>query len=406
MTRIILVSGKGGVGKTTLAAATALEIAKSGRKTLILSFDLAHSLRDSFGLGGFVELAPEEDAYALTPFLDIKELDVSKEIAKEWGPVYGHLAKLMSRGGLDSALSQELAMLPGMEDISALLALHKYVRLGRYETVVLDCPPTASTLRFIGMASGMKWYVDNRLKRERALAQVLRPLARMIDRDSFHLPGDDFFATFAEIVQSLTALEERLQDPDVTSLRLVCNPERIVMRETQRAFMYFSMYGVAVDQVVINRVFVDDEPYFRAHAQNQQDLIASVSASFEGVPCVQVPFLEGEVVGLAALERFAAAVYGGQDPAAILHRRTPVTYTVEGEEFVMTMSLPFAEREQLDVSRQGEDLLIRVGTFKRRVTLPTAFATFAENVASLEDGVLRVRFCTPASNREEAVADG
>jgi arsenite-transporting ATPase len=261
-----------------------------------------------------------------------------------------------------------------------------------YDTIVLDCPPTASTLRFIGMASGLKWYANNRLPRERALAKVLRPLARIVDKEAFFLPDDAFFGAFAQITARLESIEGLLLDPDVTSLRLVANPERMVLRETQRAFMYFSIYGVAVDQVVFNRVFSRDEPYFQGFAAAQKTLIETMADAFEGVPVATVPFLAFEVVGVEALDKFATILFGDTDPGAVLHRRTPVVFKQEKDEFQLEVAVPFVEKQDIEVSRQADAVTIRVGTFKRRIGLPDGVARYAHNDAKMVDQKLVVRF--------------
>ncbi|NBC34129.1 MAG: TRC40/GET3/ArsA family transport-energizing ATPase [Alphaproteobacteria bacterium] len=390
-TRIILVSGKGGVGKTTAAAATAIDLAARGRRTLVMSFDVAHSLRDSLGLGGFLQGAAHGAVSPVTDNLDMLEIDVSKEIEAEWGPIYRHFSMLMSHGGLTDVLSSELAMLPGMEDVSALLAVDRHARSGEYDALVLDCPPTASTLRFIGMASGLKWYANHRLARERRMVRMMRPLASLFHGEAYYLPADEFFAAYEGITARLDAVEAMLRNPEVTSLRLVCTPEKVVARETQRAFMYFCMYGVLVDQILVNRVFPEEDPYFRQFALSQQAMIADMRDWFAGVPLTAVPMLEEEVVGPEPLARFGARLSEGRDPGAFYRQDSPITVTEEADGWRFAIKMPFVGKSDIQMSRQGEELMLRVGTFKRHISIPSAMMKATRTQAAMEGDTLVVR---------------
>lgn len=392
MTRIILVSGKGGVGKTTVAAATALGMAERGLRTLIMSFDLAHSLRDSFGLGGFIKASGSGDVVPVTDRLEMKEIDIAEQVELEWKPIYQHLGALMSMGGITKALASELAMLPGMEDVSSLLALDRYTLSGRYDAIVLDCPPTASTLRFIGMSSGLRWYASHRLARERKLANVLRPIAKVLHKDSFYLPGDDFFIAFKQLGERLERVEEMLRDSSVTSVRLVTNPEKMVLRETQRAFMYFCMYGMALDEIVINRVLSNEDPYFGEAARAQGNLVDELRSSFGEIPVVTMPFLAEEVIGLERLRHFAAGLFETGDPSEVGRRASPIEMQQEEDGYRLVVSMPFAEKGDVSVMRQGDDLTLRVGSFKRHLNLPSLLSRYSRTRASLEDQKLVVHF--------------
>lgn len=391
MTRIILVSGKGGVGKTTVAAATAVGMAERGLRTLILSFDLAHSLRDSFGLGGFIKVDSSADVVPITPRLDMKEIDIAEQMELEWQPIYQHLAGFISIGGISKVLASELAMLPGMEDISSLLALDRYTKSNQYDVIVLDCPPTASTLRFIGMSSGLRWYASHRLARERKLANLLRPAAKLLHKESFYLPGDDFFAAFKQLGDRLEQVERMLRDAKVTSVRLVTNPEKMVLRETQRAYMYFCMYGMSLDQIVINRVFSPEEPYFGEAARAQEGVVEELRCSFGGVPMVTVPFLTEEVVGLERLQRFSEGLFHSNEPSQV-STASPIEVKQEQGGYRLEVIMPFAEKGDVNVTRQGDDLTLRVGTFKRHLSLPSLLSRYTKTRASFEDQKLVVHF--------------
>jgi arsenite-transporting ATPase len=390
-TRIILVSGKGGVGKTTVAAATAVDLAARGRRTLVMSFDVAHSLRDALGLGGFLQGQAHGAVTPVADNLDMLEVDVSKEIEAEWGPIYRHFSMLMSHGGLTEVLSSELAMLPGMEDVSALLAVDRHARSGEYDALVLDCPPTASTLRFIGMASGLKWYANHRLGRERRMVRMMRPLASLFHGEAYYLPADEFFAAYEGIVARLDSVEAMLRSPEVTSLRLVCTPEKVVARETQRAFMYFCMYGVLVDQILVNRVFPQEDPYFHNFALSQQAMIGDMHDWFAGVPLTPVPMLEEEVAGREALASFGARLSNGRDPAAFYRQESPITVTEEADGWRFAIKMPFVGKSDIQMSRQAEELMLRVGTFKRHISIPSAMMKATKTRAAMEGDTLVVR---------------
>lgn len=394
MTRLIMLSGKGGVGKTSVAVATALASARKGYRTLILSFDLAHSVRDSLGLH---EHLVAHAGPRPTPGVDqlwFQEIDIYEELERDWGPIYRYIAGLMSHGGLDNALADELAVLPGMEDIVALIALHDHFVSGEYELIVLDCPPTGETLRFIGLASWMRAYAERRLNKERRLVNLVRPLAKMAHQAAMYLPEDDFFASMKAIVDRLVLVESKLRDPDITSARLVTIPEKMVIRETQRAQMYLNMYGLHIDLVAVNRMLPVEDPYFASLAQTQLDYRAQLEASFQGTPLVSIPLFPNEVCGLDALAQLAEHLYAGEDPSRALHQSMPIRYAEEagGVAKRLEIELPFVEREQISFSRHGEDFVLRIGNFKRILQLPWNIHAYQQQEALFQEGKLIVRF--------------
>ena len=253
MTRIILVSGKGGVGKTTVAAATAIALAGRGRRTLVISFDLAHSLSDSFDLQRGLFDQNKGLPLRVADNLEMQEIDIQEEIQRTWHAFNEYISRLLAMVGLTDVVAEELAIFPGLEDVIALMYLNQYVREDRYNTIVVDCPPTGESLRFISVTATLDWYIHRRYKRDRTLTRLIRPLAHRFSEAP--LPGDDFYEFLYTIFQRLEGIDRLLVDPKVTTVRLVTNAEKMVVRETQRAFMYFSMYGVTCDSVIVNRLF-------------------------------------------------------------------------------------------------------------------------------------------------------
>ena len=396
MARIILVSGKGGVGKTTVAAATALGCAERGHKTLVVSFDLAHSLADAFDIGGPLIGRRDGKPYQLSDHLDVQEIDVYAELEREWAPVYKYAAGLMSHGGLNTVLAEELAVLPGMEDLVALLTLDRYLAEGRYDVIVLDCPPTGETLRFIGLASSLEWYARRRLPKERRLVGLIRPIAAMFSNSALYLPEDSFFESIQGIVNRMRGIDNLLRTPAVCSVRLVLNPEKMVMRESQRAYMYFGMYGVNTDFVAINRLLPTNEPQFAHWAKAQAEQVEKARSHFTGTPMTTVPLFPWEVIGVDRLRPMYQALYADADPAAVLASRMPVRFVSDPDGSCrLEVTMPFAERGNLDLTRDGEDLTLRVGTFTRRVQLPRSVAMHRTGPATLQDGTLTIRFEKP-----------
>ena len=250
--RIIFYAGKGGVGKTTVSAATGLRCAELGHKTLIMSLDVAHSLADVFDLGSGLMDQGGGRPVEVAPRLWIQEIDLQKEIEANWGDIHMYITTILNTSGLDEVLAEELAILPGMEEISLLLHINRYRRSKRYDVILLDCAPTGEALRFISMPTSLEWYMKKVFKLERSLFKVSRPLLKSVS--PVPLPDDTYFQNLERLYGRLEGVDALLHDPQVTTVRLVTNPEKIVIRETQRAFMYFCLYGLCMDGVVVNRV--------------------------------------------------------------------------------------------------------------------------------------------------------
>lgn len=399
MARIILISGKGGVGKTTVAAATGVAAAKSGYRTLVLSFDLAHSLSDSFDLDEALFVQHQGLPVEVAERLALQEIDMQEEMERYWGEIYRHSAALMMGGGLDAVVAEEVAVMPGMEDIVALLRLNQAVAQDLYDVIVLDCPPTSEALRFVSYSSTLNWYARKRMKADRQLSKLIRPLAmRFSESAEQFLPTDQYFAALSELFEKLDGVDQLLRDPKTTSVRLVTNPDKMVVRETQRAFMYFCMYGMTIDAVVINRLLPLTDGYFAAWAQSQAEFAQDICDYFDPVPVSRLPFFAKEVVGVEQLDMFARELYRDQDPTDFFIDMPSYGFSKETDgQYRLEIRLPFVPKEQIDLSRYGEDVVIRIGTFKRNILLPRSIVPLQLTEANMVEDTLVVKFA-PASS--------
>jgi arsenite-transporting ATPase len=377
MPRILLFSGKGGVGKTTVAAATGLSAARSGRRVLILSLDLAHSLSDAFGLERTLFDHGSGRPTPVAERLEILEIDVQQEVEDRWHDSTNVFSLLLASTGIQDALAEDLVLMPGMEDLITLLYLNRHAHDDRYDLIIIDCPPTGDSLRFISMPKMLEWYVRKRFG---------------------FTPGNDHpgkpettTGGLVDMYRELAGVDALLQDAANTSVRLVASPERIVLRETQRAFMYFSLYGLVTDRIVVNRI-LPASAGFAPRRRAQAAVMKSMEALFAPLPISRVPFYEEEVVGEEPLNRLAEDLYGSTDPAAAGPGRPAFRLESDQGHPVLAISVPFTVKTDLDLHREGEHLIVRIGSFKRHIPLPRELIPAKVESAKIEDGWLRVRF--------------
>ena len=389
--RVILYTGKGGVGKTSVAAATALRSAHLGYRTLVMSTDAAHSLGDSFDmpLGG--EPAPIVDN------LWGQELDVFREIDRHWGILQDWLKVLMAWRGLDEVVAEEMAVLPGMEELAGLLHLVNHCDRGEYDVIVLDCAPTGETLRLLSFPDVARWWMHRIFPIERVAARIARPVLRRVT--DLPLPNDEVFSAVKQLFAKLEEMRGILTDPATSSVRLVLNPEKMVIKETQRTFTYLNLYGYATDLVVCNRVIPEavSDSYFQAWKETQERYYQQVEEAFAPLPILKAPLMEQEVMGLAMLERFGEAVYGALDPTAVLHQGQIHQIRQEDSQYVLTLTVPFITKEEISLSQVGDELVVQVGNFKRNIILPRALVGMESRGAKLEDDRLSIHFARPES---------
>jgi len=379
MKRVLLFSGKGGVGKTTVASATALTAARDGHRTLLLSFDLAHSLADAFGLERTLFDQAGGQTTPVSPRLDIQEIDVQAEVETSWREAGNAFSLLLAASGVQDAGAADLALMPGMEDLITLLHITRHANDDQYDLMVIDCPPTGDSLRFVSLPRTIDWYLRKRF----ALGEVDAPTSAT--------PTGHSSKSLLDLRRDLAGVEALLQDPTRTSVRLVTVPEKMVIRESQRAFMYFSLFGLVVDRVIANRVFPATGEA-AAWRRAQETALAQLRELFAPIPLVEVPFFPEEVVGRERLQILADCVYGDTGPMAC-DVTTPAFRLEEdavGRRLVVAM--PFIDRTELDLHREEDCLIVRVGSFKRPLPLPPELQRTEILAARIRDGVLVVEF--------------
>src|ERR1043165_905392 len=287
--RILLFSGKGGVGKTSLAAATGLQLSRLGYRTLIMSVDPAHSLADSFDLETTLFHGKTGDPYTIADRLDIHEVNIQKEIKRHWREISSYVISVLRTTGISDVEAEELAILPGMEELSAMMYVNQFRRDQRYDVIVLDCAPTAESMRFVSMPTTLEWYMKHIFPFQRGILKAVRPLANRVS--PVELPTDNYFANIQDLFGKLDGIGELLEDPRTTSVRLVTNPERMVLRETQRAFVYFSLHGLTVDGIIVNRVLPTEvtDAWFQEWRSSQANILDEIESYFAPVAVKRVP---------------------------------------------------------------------------------------------------------------------
>ncbi|HEX6673614.1 MAG TPA: ArsA family ATPase [Actinomycetes bacterium] len=388
--RILLFTGKGGVGKTTVAAATAARAASLGHRTLVMSTDPAHSLGDSFD----VELGAEPREVAEN--LWAEQIDSQARLEANWRDIQDYVVNLLNWGGVSPIEAEELSVIPGLDELFSLIDINRYHQKGGYDLLVVDCAPTAETLRLLSLPDALGWYIDRIFPSSRRMAAVARPLLGRIG----NLPpiaSDAVFAAVERLYRNLERVRVLLAEPESSSVRLVVNPEKMVVAEARRTYTYLSLFGYRVDAVVVNRLLPDDvtDPYFGKWKEIQADHFRTITESFAPLPILTCRLFDDEMVGLARLGEVAVEVYGERDPADLLATTTPIRVSKEQGGYALRLDLPFAERAELDVMRKGDELLVKVGQYKRNVLLPQALRALEVVAANLRGGTLVVRFAAP-----------
>jgi arsenite-transporting ATPase len=389
--RILLFSGKGGVGKTSLAAATGVKLAQLNYRTLVMSIDPAHSLADSFDMGADLFHIPTSDPLPINDRLSIFELNIQKEVKRHWQEISSYVTSVLRTTGISGVEAEELAILPGMEELSAMMYINQYRREQRYDTVVLDAAPTAESMRFISMPTTLDWYMKHIFPIQRNVLKAVRPIANRVA--PFELPSDSYFLNIRDLFEKLEGVDEILEDPRITSVRLVTNPEKMVLRETQRAFVYFSLHGLTVDTVVVNRILPAEvmDSWFDEWHQSQEEILREIEEYFSPVPVRRVPLFAHEVLGRQRLEDLARVLYaGGEDPAAVTRTEKPYTFGKRNGIYEVRIHLPFASKGEVGLFKKGDELVVEIGTFRRHIGLPRSMATLLPARARLEHEVLTV----------------
>ncbi len=389
--RVLLYTGKGGVGKTSVSAATALRCAELGYRTLVMSTDPAHSLADSFAQPIRSEPTPlGKNLWGL-------EIDPFREIEENWATVKDYLSTLFTSQGLSDIVAEELSILPGMDELFSLLKIRQFYEQGAYDVIVVDCAPTGATLRLLHFPEMIGWYMRRLFHVERKVVGTIR---RFTDElFSVPLPGDEVYETVERLYKRVKDMKAVLADPQITSIRLVLNPEKMVLEETRRAFTYLNLFGFVCDAVIANKILPDEvtDQYFAEWKVSQQRYLEEVEASFGDLPIFKVRLYEREVVGIEALRQMAHDLYGDRDPTDHFAESKPMRIVKRGDIYWLELQLPFVEKGEVQLRRKGDELIIRVGTIKRHLVLPHILAKQDPKSAKLEEGTLRVRFGTPTA---------
>lgn len=390
--RVVLYTGKGGVGKTTVAAATAVRAAQLGHRTIVLSTDAAHSLSDSFDMSLAGESVP------IAANLWGQETDITDTMETYWGDIEDWMSALMAWRGMERIVADELAILPGMEELANLLYISNYYYGGDYDVVIVDCAPTGDTLRLLSFPEVLGWWMDKMFPIGRTAVTVTRPLVRRMV--GIPVPDDSVFQSVERLYSHLNKMRTLLTDPDKSSVRLVVNPEKMVIKEAQRSFTYFSLYGYATDLVVCNRLIPEDvvDPYFQVWKESQSRYYKMTEEAFAPIPILAVPLMGEEVVGIPMLERMAEALYGERDPTDIFFRGHTHEIRKENGYYVLTFDLPFSSKEDISLTRNGDELVVRVGNYKRNIILPRTLTRLPVKDAKFDRDRLRIRFDLSAEN--------
>ncbi len=388
--RVLLVTGKGGVGKTTVSAATAVRAADMGHRTLVMSTDPAHSLADAF------QLEFGDHPTHVTDRLAAQQINSQQRLEESWGEVRDALTELFDWSGLKGIEAEELTVFPGMDEIFSLASVRDHVRSGEYDLIVVDCAPTAETLRLLSLPEVLSWYMEKMFPIGRRIVKVVRPIVTKVT--SMPVADDKVFEAAARFYDRLDGIREILADPEITSARLVMNPEKMVIAEARRTYTYLGLFGYAVDSAIVNRVLPETvtDSYFSKWREIQKEHLAAIEEGFADVDIRQLPLFDQEMVGIDRLRTLGDALFGDEDPASHLSTGRPFRVEDVDDDVVLVVSVPHANKGDVDVVRHGSELVLTVGPYRRAIVLPDSLARRHVRRAQLVEGELRVTFSLDA----------
>lgn len=386
MKRIILYTGKGGVGKTTVAAATALKCARLGYKTIVVSTDPAHSLRDSFNK----ELGPEPKK--IRDNLFGQEIDVYYSVEKYWGKLTEFLQSLLGWMNVDDILAEEFSVFPGMEEISAFLWVHNHYHEADYDVIIVDSAPTGETLKLLSLPDIARWWLVKIFPIEKRVMKVIKPAIRVVS--DMPLPEEKTYDAIEILFEKLDAIRQVFADPKVTSIRLVMNLENMVIKETQRAYTYLNLYGYPVDSLIINRTMPEelDHPYFKKWRKKQKKYRKDIDDMFSPLPMFDAPLFSEEIQGLKALDKFSTELFDHIDPTKIFYSEKQYKVVKNNDNFEMHIKLPFVTKKEVELFQVGDELTIHIENQRRNIFLPNFLAKLSVKKANFDGDILKVVF--------------
>lgn len=384
--RIILYTGKGGVGKTSIAAATAVTSARQGKKTLVVSTDPAHSLGDSF------DMKLSNEPVEIRENLWAQEIDSIHEVEEGWGKVQKYFTELFTAKAVKDITTQELTVFPGMEDLLSLLRILKYYKEGRFEVIIIDCAPTGETLALLSFPEMLRWWMEKLFPLKKKAIKVAGPVAESLLK--IPMPSGQVLDEIDNMYYQLDEMKKVFSDREVTSIRIVVNPEKMVIKEAQRSFTYLNIYDFNVDAVIVNRVIPENvtDDYFKVWKDIQKKYREEIKESFAPIPLYYAPLFETEVVGMSMLERMSEEVFKGEDPAEIKYNGRAQQVYKEGEDYILAISMPFMDKKELSLNQKGDQLIIKAGSIKRNITLPRTLLDFLIKRAKFEEDMLKIWF--------------
>jgi arsenite-transporting ATPase len=392
--RIILYLGKGGVGKTTISAATAVRSAALGKRTLVVSTDLAHSLADC------LQAPLTSDPQEIAPNLWAQEVNVLDEMRRGWGKLQESVTKTLRKQGIDGVMAEELALIPGMDEIVSLINIYRNAHEGHFDVVVIDAAPTGETVRLLSMPDTFQWYASRigNLQNSTAL-NLARPFIKSI------LPTTEILEAVQNLSERVKVLREVLSDPETTSYRPVVNPERMVIKEALRAETYLSLFGYPIDGVMCNRVIQPGEyqdAFMQELFRNQEKLRRQIHQTFAPLPVWEAPYYSREILGIEALGALGKIIFGEHDPTLVFHRGPVQEIIRDGDAYILRLPLPHVEMNKVAMTKRGDEMTVEIGNFKRDITLPTILVNQEATGARFANKSLEIIFTVPSQQEDKS----
>jgi arsenite/tail-anchored protein-transporting ATPase len=394
--RVILYTGKGGVGKTTIAAATALNCAERGYRTLVISTDAAHSLADSF------DVPVGKIPTLIANNLWVQETDISSTVNEKWAVIQKWMASLLAWRGLREIVAEEMAFLPGMEELANLLYIVTYAESGQYDDIIVDSAPTGETLRLLSFPEVLNWWMKRLFPVERQVARAMRPVLKPLL--NVPIPDEEVMNSIQELFPQINKMRTVLTDPEVTSIRLVVNPEKMVIKQTQRTFTYLNLYGYSTDLVICNRLIPDRvmDHYFDFWKTNQGQNLKEIEERFAPLPVLVLPLMEKEVVGLDMLKKTADKLFTNRDPTEVFYRGKVHKFEKVDGQYLLSFDFPYTRKEEISLIRDNDELIIQVGALRRNIILPKTIVNLPVKEAKLENKKLIIRFAAEEDHKKQS----